>query len=251
MPSAPQITPAPSALICRRCEEPGPDGARFCWSCGAPFPAPGGKRREERRVVSVLFVDLVGFTAQADGAEPEEIAAVLRPYHARARREIEALGGTVEKFIGDAVVGVFGAPVAHDDHADRAVRAGLKVLAAVEELGLAARAAVNTGEALVLLDARPHEGEGLVIGDVVNTASRLQAAAPAGALLVGAMTHRLTRRAVRYEELVPVAAKGKASPIACWRALSLRPRASHAARTTVVPPFAGRRERRPHRRVPA
>ena len=126
---------------------------------------------EERKVVSVLFCDLVGFTAASEAADPEDVRARIRPYHARLRQEIERYGGTVEKFIGDAVMAVFGAPVAHEDDAERAVRAGLRILEAIEELNeqdpalsLQVRIGINTGEAVVALGARPEEGEGIVTG---------------------------------------------------------------------------------------
>ncbi len=134
----------------------------------------------------MLFVDLVGFTAGADRADPEDVRATLRPYHERVSREIERFGGTVEKFVGDAVMAVFGAPVAHEDDAERAVRAGLRILDAIAELSedegleLAVRAAVATGEAVVQLGAQPGTGEGIATGDVVNTAARLQGQAPVG-----------------------------------------------------------------------
>jgi len=172
---------------CPSCGEENAEKARFCSSCGAPLgqaPATGG---EERKVVSVLFVDLVGFTARSDRADPEDVRSRLRVYHDLLKREIERFGGTVEKFIGDAVMAVFGAPVAHEDDAERAVRASLRITDAIAELNeerpgldLSVRAAVNTGEAVVTLGARPEHGEGFVTGDVVNVASRLQGLAPAG-----------------------------------------------------------------------
>src|SRR5213075_3409233 len=119
----------------------------------------------------------VGFTAASDAADPEDVRARIRPYHARLRQEIEHFGGTVEKFIGDAVMAVFGAPIAHEDDAERAVRAALAIRDSIgEELQI--RTAVNTGEALVALGAKPGEGDAMVAGDVVNTAARLQGAAP-------------------------------------------------------------------------
>ena len=142
---------------------------------------PAGRRgapsREERRIVTVIFVDLVGFTSRAETLDPEDVRAILAPYHDRVRAEIESFGGVVEKFIGDAVVGVFGAPTAYGDDPERAVRAALSVRAA---LGTQVRIAVNTGEALVTVGARPEMGEAMVAGDVINTAARLQSAAPAG-----------------------------------------------------------------------
>src|SRR5688500_20339450 len=134
--------------------------------------------RRERKVVTVLFADLVGFTSRAETLDPEDVEAILRPYHERLRTELERRGGTVEKFIGDAVVAVFGAPVAHEDDPERAVRAALAIRDWVlEEQELQVRIAVHTGEALVTLGARPADGEGMVAGDVVNTAARLQSAA--------------------------------------------------------------------------
>jgi len=216
---------------CPSCGEENAEAARFCSSCGAPLgevSAPGG---EERKVVSVLFVDLVGFTARSDRADPEDVRSRLRLYHDLLKREIERFGGTVEKFIGDAVMAVFGAPVAHEDDAERAVRASLRITDAIAELNeerpgldLSIRAAVNTGEAVVTLGARPEHGEGFVTGDVVNVASRLQGLAPAGGVVVGELTHRATRTAIEYEELDSVSVKGKEGPVPIWRALAARSR---------------------------
>src|SRR5205814_5501269 len=134
--------------------------------------------RRERKVVTVLFADLVGFTSRAEQLDPEDVEAFLRPYHERLRAELERHGGTVEKFIGDAVMALFGAPAAHDDDPERAVRAALAIRDWVteEEAELRLRIAVNTGEALIALGARPSRGEGMASGDVVNTAARLQSA---------------------------------------------------------------------------
>jgi class 3 adenylate cyclase/tetratricopeptide (TPR) repeat protein len=217
--------------LCANCGEENAEKARFCSSCGAPLaeaPAPAG---EERKVVSVLFVDLVGFTARSDRADPEDVRSTLRVYHDLVKREIEAFGGTVEKFIGDAVMAVFGAPIAHEDDAERAVRASLRITDAIAQLNeerpgldLAIRTAVNTGEAVVVLGARPEQGEGFVTGDVVNVASRLQAIAPVGGVVVGELTYRATRLAIEYEELEPVGVKGKDEAIPIWRALAARSR---------------------------
>jgi class 3 adenylate cyclase/tetratricopeptide (TPR) repeat protein len=216
---------------CPTCGQENAERARFCPSCGAPLgeaPRSGG---EERKVVSVLFVDLVGFTARSDGADPEDVRSTLRLYHDLLKREIERFGGTVEKFIGDAVMAVFGAPVAHEDDAERAVRASLRIIDAIAELNeerpgldLSIRAAVNTGEAVVSLGARPEHGEGFVTGDVVNVASRLQGLAPAGGVVVGELTYRATRRAIEYQELNPVSVKGKDGTIPIWRAAAARSR---------------------------
>ena len=176
-----------------------------------------GRPRRERKVVTVLFADLVGFTSRAERLDPEDVEAILRPYHSRLRTELERFGGTVEKFIGDAVLTVFGAPVTHEDDPERAVRAAIAIRDWIRDEGeLEIRLAVNTGEALVSLDARLTHGESLVAGDVVNTASRLQTAAPVNGILVGEATYRATERVIRYRDASPVAAKGKADPVPVW-----------------------------------
>jgi class 3 adenylate cyclase len=202
---------------CSSCGRESPDEARFCPNCGAPLDAPAAGV-DERRVVSVIFVDLVGFTGRAERLDPEDVRAVLAPYHAQVRREIESFGGVVEKFIGDAVMGVFGAPVAHGDDAERAVRAALAIADLAGEVGggLELRVAVNTGEAVVSLAARPEAGESMVAGDVVNTASRLQSAAPVNGVIVGEETYTSTNTAIRYEPADPVVAKGKEHPVPAW-----------------------------------
>ena len=225
--------------ICPSCGEENPDRARFCLACAAPLAA-RTPQHAERKVVSVIFVDLVGFTAGADAADPEDVHATLQPYHARVREEIERLGGVVEKYVGDAVMAVFGAPVAHEDDAERAVRAGLRVLDATRELGLEARAAVNTGEALVALGARPERGEALVAGDVVNTAARLQSAAETGTLVVGDLTYRTTRSQIDYEPLEAVSVKGKAEPVLLWRARGPRSRFGVDVEIGGTTPLVGR-----------
>src|SRR5436305_5913257 len=199
-------------VVCPVCATENPEVARFCLACGAALrPEPA---REERKVVTVLFADLVGFTSRSERLDPEDVRAVLAPYWQRLRSELERFGGTVEKFIGDAVMALFGAPLAREDDPERAVRAALAIRDwAREEEGLQVRIAVTTGEALVLLGARPGEGEGMAAGDVVNTAARLQAAAPTNGVLVGATTYRATRHVIEYEERTPVVAKGKAEPV--------------------------------------
>lgn len=202
---------------------------------------------EERKVVSVLFVDLVGFTARSDRADPEDVRATLRLYHERLKREIERFGGTVEKFVGDAVMAVFGAPAAHEDDAERAVRTALRIAEAIDELNeerpgldLAVRAAVNTGEAVVSLGARPEAGEGFVTGDVINVASRLQDVAPVGGVVVGELTYRATRVPIEYEELSPVTVKGKDDPLPIWRAVGARSRFGVDVEQRVLAPMVGR-----------
>jgi class 3 adenylate cyclase/tetratricopeptide (TPR) repeat protein len=234
------VSTGTEALICPACSEENPAASRFCNRCGAELAAQAAQ--EERKLVSILFVDLVDSTARGDRADPEDIRDTLEPYHAMVRGRIEEYGGVVEKFIGDAVMAVFGAPVSHGDDAERAVRAGFSVLAGIEDLnashglGLAARAAVNTGEAVVSIGGSA--GEPLATGDVVNTASRLQSAAPQGGLIVGADTHRSTQHAFRYQPLEPVVAKGKAEPQAAW--LAIEPAVAPSERPVAVHPLVGR-----------
>jgi class 3 adenylate cyclase len=176
--------------------------------------------RRERKVVTVLFADLVGFTARSESLDPEDVEAILRPYHARLRSELERFGGTVEKFIGDAVMALFGAPVTHEDDPERAVRAALAIRDwARSEDGVQVRIAVNTGEALINLDARPEAGEGMAAGDVVNTTARMQSGAPVNGVLVGPTTYRATRHTVEYRSTDELEAKGKSEPLHVWEAL--------------------------------
>jgi class 3 adenylate cyclase/tetratricopeptide (TPR) repeat protein len=179
----------------------------------------------ERKVVTVLFADLVGFTARSERLDPEDVEAILRPYHERLRSELERFGGTVEKFIGDAVMALFGAPVAHEDDPERAVRAALAIRDWARDAGeVRVRVGVNTGEALINLGARPESGEGMAAGDVVSTAARLQAAAPVNGILVGETTYRATREAIDYRDAEAVEAKGKTVPVRVWEAAAARSR---------------------------
>src|ERR671918_337720 len=171
-------------VICPSCGQENPAGFRLCGMCGAPLTAPAAAR-QERKVLTVLFCDLVGFTSRAEAMDPEDVRALLAPYHEHVRGELERYGGTVEKFIGDAVMAVFGAPVAHEDDPERAVRAALAIRDWAVEQGIELRIGVNTGEALVTIG-----GEPLATGDVVNTAARLQTAAPSGGILAGEVTYR-------------------------------------------------------------
>ena len=198
----------------------------------------GGIPRRERKVVTVVFCDLVGFTARAESMDPEDVEALLRPYHERVRSELERHGGTVEKFIGDAVMALFGAPVAHEDDPERAVRAALAIRDFAVEDELELRVGITTGEALVALDARPDAGEGMASGDVVNTAARLQSAASVNGILVDETTYRATRHAIDYVDAEHVDAKGKAAPIEVWHATAARSRlgvdVAHEARSELV-----------------
>jgi class 3 adenylate cyclase len=224
-------------LVCSRCGHENAETAKFCQECGAALAA-AGRVGEERRIVSVLFVDLVGSTARAEKLDPEDVRAYLNTYFARVRGRIEEFGGTVEKFIGDAVMGVFGAPTAYGDDSERAVRAALAVQEWADEEGVEVRIAVNTGEAIVALEAEPGRGEAMVAGDVVNTAARLQSAAPVGAVLVGEETYTSTRNAIEYRPAQPVLAKGKIAPIRAW--LALRPSSAIGERPVAPVPMIGR-----------
>ena len=231
--------------VCAQCGTENPDVAKFCLACGSPLvaPEPG---EEERKVVTAVFTDIVGSTARAESMDPEDVRAMLAPYYTRLRNELERFGGTVEKFIGDAVVAVFGAPVAHEDDPERAVRAALAIGDAVralneeqEWLDLHIRTAVNTGAALVVVGASAVEGEGMAAGDVMNTAARLQGAAPVDGIAVGEATFRATAHIFEYEEAEPIAAKGKAEPVPVWVVLGEK-----AAQTRPQPwgPLVGRDE---------
>jgi class 3 adenylate cyclase/tetratricopeptide (TPR) repeat protein len=217
-------------------------GANFCSTCATPLLEAPIAPREERKVVSVLFADLVGFTSRSERLDPEDVRALLSPYYARLRTELERFGGTVEKFIGDAVMALFGAPVAHEDDPERAVRAALAIRDWVveEQADLQVRIAVNTGEALVALGARPSQGEGMASGDVVNTTARLQTAAPVNGILVGETTYRATSQVITYRAAEPVTAKGKAEPVRAWEALEARSRLGVDLTAASRAPLVGR-----------
>jgi DNA-binding SARP family transcriptional activator/class 3 adenylate cyclase len=192
--------------------------------------------RRERKVVTILFCDLVGFTTRAQRMDPEDVAAELSHYQAWVRRELERYGGTVEKFIGDAVMAVFGAPVAHEDDPERAVRAALATVDWARDEQIEVRIGVNTGEALVTLPVRTDAGETLAAGDVVNVAARLQTAAPVNGILVGEATHGATLDLVAYAESDPIAAKGRSEPVPAWQATEVRgkPRVARVHTTALV-----------------
>jgi class 3 adenylate cyclase len=230
-------------MTCPSCGEELPGTFPFCPFCGAVLAEPAsGPAREERKVVTVLFADLVGFTARAERLDPEDVRALLAPYHAHLRAELERFGGTVEKFIGDAVMALFGAPVAHEDDPERAVRAALAIRDWARDQGeeLHVRIAVNTGEALVTLGARPSEGEAMVAGDVVNTTARMQAGAPLNGVLVGEQTYRATAQAIDYRQAEAVVGKGKSAPIRVWEALQARSRVGVDLTRRSAGPFVGR-----------
>ncbi|MDH4346214.1 MAG: AAA family ATPase, partial [Thermoleophilia bacterium] len=245
---------APLALACPSCGAANEPGDAFCGECGAPLvtisykEGTAGARAEpaaERRLVSVLFADLVGFTPLSESRDPEEVRELLSRYFDTARRLIGLYGGTVEKFIGDAVMAVWGTPVATEDDAERAVRAGLDLVAAVSALGqevdapdLRLRAGVLTGEAAVTLGA---EGEGMVAGDLVNTAARIQSAAEPGTVLVGDATRRASEPTVVFAEAGSFELKGKAEAVPLFRALRVTSGRRGALKSAgLEPPFVGR-----------
>jgi len=206
-------------------ESPSPESgvAPVAEDARQPASPPTTAPKEERKVVTVLFADLVEFTSTAERLDPEDIRGFLMPYYTHIRSELERFGGRVEKFIGDAVMALFGAPVAHDDDPERAVRAALAIRDWLIEQGgpQQARIAVATGEAHVTLGAPAADGEPVAVGDVVNAAARMQAAAPVNGVLVGEQTFGATKHAVEYREAEPVVAKGKSAPIKVWEAIGV------------------------------
>jgi class 3 adenylate cyclase/tetratricopeptide (TPR) repeat protein len=258
-------------MICPSCGTENPPDFRFCPSCGlamgpedtaalepqpittgpSPLPpepagagAPRARPLAERRLVSVLFLDLVGFTTLSESLDPEDVREIQSRYFETARSTVAHYGGSLEKFIGDAVMAVWGTPIAHEDDGERAVRTALEVVAAVETLltlpgtaHLRARGAVTTGEAAVTLDA---EGEGMVTGDLVNTASRLQGEATPGSVLVDDATRRVVGQEILFEPAGELMLKGKAAPVSSWRAVTVAPHVSSESRTGHRGPCVGR-----------
>jgi class 3 adenylate cyclase/tetratricopeptide (TPR) repeat protein len=225
--------------VCGSCGAELPAGARFCAFCGTAVEKTSAVS-EERRTVTILFVDLVGFTERSDRADPEDVRRTLVPFHRRVKDDLEAFGGTLDKFIGDAVMGVFGAPVAHEDDPVRAVRAAMKILGSIEDLrrqdpDIAVRIAVETGEAVVSFGVGPQVGEA-VAGDVVNTTSRMQSLAPLDSIVIGEATLRAVRDRFEVEALPSATVKGKSEPLRVWRVLAER-----AEVQTDRTPFVGRR----------
>src|SRR3954454_1834919 len=293
------------AATCPSCGTENPPGAKFCIECGtplgavapasaatAPSPAPpttrtsqgaglfggqlpgagagwgpGASLPEERRKATVLFADLSGYTAVAERLDPEAVKSFVDRALRRLGQEVLRYGGSVDKYIGDNVMAVFGAPVAHEDDPERAVRSGIAMQAAMDEINkdieaatgvrFSLRVGINTGEVLA-----GQVGDGYtVIGDAVNVASRLQSAARPGSVTVGTTTHRLTRGLIEYEELEPLNLKGKSEPVPAWEAVRLLVSGTAARGARGAAPLIGRedesglllslfdrvvRERRPH-----
>ncbi len=248
----------PMATACPSCSTANPGGGKFCGECGVALnrtqtdaPAastaaqPVTAQVAERRLVSVLFADLVGFTTISEGRDAEDVRELLDSYFGLSREIVGRYGGTIEKFIGDAVMAVWGTPIAQEDDAERAVRAGLDLVDAVRRLGdgvdapnVALRAGVLTGEAAVTLGA---SDMGMVAGDLVNTASRLQSVAEAGTVLVGDSTRRASGEAIAYEPVADQVLKGKELPVAAWRALRVVAKRGGAGRSEQLEaPFVGR-----------
>ncbi len=244
------------ALACAACGSANAPGVKFCGECGTslvtdrhkegpPPGVPADTPTAERRLVSVLFADLVGFTALSETRDAEEVRELLSRYFDTCRRLIELYGGTVEKFIGDAVMAVWGTPVATEDDAERAVRAALDLVAAVSALGdevdapsLRARAGVLSGEAAVTLGA---SDQGMVAGDIVNTASRVQSAAEPGTVYVGESTRRATEQTIVFEDRGLFELKGKDGLTPLWKALRVVSGARGTLKSTgLEAPFVGR-----------
>ncbi len=256
------------AAACPNCAAANRPGAKFCGECASPLAAASGADQAvrpltptevptaaastasaapaasvaERRLVSIMFADLVGFTTLSEGRDAEAVRELLSGYFELASEIVGRYGGTVEKFIGDAVMAVWGTPTAHEDDAERAVRAALDLVAAVPSLGegVNARCGVLTGEAAVTIGAT---NQGMVAGDLVNTASRLQSAAPPGAVLAGSATQQAASAAIAFEQAGEQVLKGKAAPVPAWRALRVvGERKGVGRRESLEAPFVGRDE---------
>ncbi|MHB8696088.1 MAG: AAA family ATPase [Solirubrobacteraceae bacterium] len=203
-------------LVCARCGHGNGVGAKFCEECGFSFAAARAQAKEQRKTVTVLFCDLTGSTALGETLDPERLRALLARYFERMKSIVESHGGSVEKFIGDAVMAVFGVPVVHEDDALRALRAAVEMRDALPGLGIEGRIGVTTGEVVTGTEER------LATGDAVNVAARLEQAAQPGQVLVGQPTLGLVEGAVEVEPVEPLVLKGKAEPVAAYRLLGVR-----------------------------
>ncbi len=239
------------SVPCSNCGAALPAGSKFCGECGTPVEShdhaapPTDEPTPERRLVSVLFADLVGFTATSESRDPEEVRDFLTRYTELASETIRRYGGTVDKFLGDGVMAIWGTPTAFEDDAERAVRAALDLTTDVAALGhefgvpdLSMRAGIATGEAAVTVESGSH---GMVAGDLVNTASRLEGAAAPGTALVNDVAKHATESAIAYEDAGEVSLKGKTEPVSVWRPLSIIAMRGGAGRIEgIEPPFVGR-----------
>ena len=228
--------------VCPSCGAEVPPEARFCMACGSalgatpspPAPPPIDETVEERRRVTILFADLSGYTAVSERLDPEAVREVADRSLRRLTAKVDRFGGTIDKYIGDNVMAIFGAPVAHEDDPERAVRTGMAMQAAMDEIDadlgprhgvrFELRVGVNTGEVL----AGEVAGTYTVMGDAVNVAARLQSAGTPGSVTVGEQTEKATCHAVTYHQLPPLALKGKAEPVAGWEVIGLADRARAA-----------------------
>jgi class 3 adenylate cyclase len=223
-------------MTCPQCGQENPEGARFCNACAAPLDVEPAAR-ETRKTVTVLFCDVAGYTATGERLDPEALRKLQSRYFDDVRAALERHGAMVEKFIGDAVMAVFGIPQVHEDDALRAARAALEVREAVEALGLKARIGLNTGEVVA------GSGDALVTGDAVNVAARLEQAAEPGVILIGDATHRLLSGAVTSELVGPLSVKGKTEPLGAWRLLEVLAGAEAISRRLDSPMVGRERER--------
>jgi len=207
-------------MQCPFCGKDVPEAARFCPECGHALAT----RPDERRLVTVLMADIVGFTTLSETADPEQVKNLVDRTFERLVADVHAFGGELDKIVGDALIAIFGVPVAHEDDPERGVRAALQMQRTLDDLAadkspkVWLRIGINTGD--VLVGAMRAGGDPTVMGDVVNTASRLQTSAPRGGILVGEETWRATRRSIQYEAVAPFAVKGKDDPLDAWLAVA-------------------------------
>lgn len=220
-------------MVCGQCGQGNPDSAQFCNVCGASLQS--AAPAEVRKTVTVLFCDLVGSTSLGDHMDPEMLRELMNRFHTELRSVLESHGGTVEKFVGDAVMAVFGIPRVHEDDALRALRAASEIRNAVAQLGVEVRTGINTGEVVAAA------GETLVTGDAVNVAARLEQTATAGEILIGEGTFLLAGNGIRADAVEPLELKGKAEPVLAYRFLDVLPDVSAFTRA-IRSPFVGRRE---------
>src|SRR5712692_9787975 len=220
--------------VCTSCGEDNPERARFCLACAAPLADVPSGTRKERKFAAALFADLVGTTSLGEREDPEVVQSVVNRAFDRLAEEVERYGGLLEKFMGDAILAVFGVPTAHEDDPERAVRAAIEMQAVLGELnrafaaeakpGLEMRIGVEAGEVLVDLDRAGGSRERMLTGDAVNVAARLQTAAKPWQIVVGPAVYAATKNVVDYRELEPLTLKGKQLPVAAWQALRVKAR---------------------------